>query len=153
MSMAYRYPYDDEEKAYVPPKLQTDRNVWKLIIFSILTLGIYLIVFFIPFSFELDKIAPKPDRSKTMNFLFVYILSIFTFSIAMQCWHYQIAQRVEEALEKRDIRYNFGTNDFWVLQIFGSLFLGIGTIVYMYKLCHAMNLLCADYNEKPYVVE
>ena len=151
--MAYKYGYDYEEKEYVPPKLQTDRNMWKLVIFSILTLGIYLIVFFIPFSFDLDKIAPKPDRSKTMNFLFVYILSIFTFSIAMLCWHYQIAQRVEEALEKRDIRYNFGTNDFWTLQIFGSLFLGIGTFVYLHKLCRAMNLLCADYNEKPYVVE
>ena len=151
--MAYRYPYDDEEKAYVPQKLETDRNMWKLVIFSILTLGIYLIVFFIPFSFDLDKISPKPDRSKTMNFLFVYILSIFTLSIAMLCWHYQIAQRVEEALEKRDIRYNFGTNDFWTLQIFGSLFLGIGTFVSLHKLCRAMNLLCADYNEKPYVVE
>jgi hypothetical protein len=151
--MAYKYPYDDEEKAYVPPKLKTDRSMWKLMLFSILTFGIYTIIFFIPFSFDLDKIAPKPDRSKTMNFLFVYILSIFTASIAMLCWHYQIAQRIEEALERRDIRYNFGTNDFWVLQIFGSLFLGIGTFVYYHKLCHAMNLLCADYNEKPVVVE
>ena len=151
--MAYRYPYDDEEKAYVPPKLKTDRSMWKLIIFSILTLGIYSIVFFIPFSFDLDKIAPKPDRSKTMNFLFVYILSIFTASIAMVCWHYQIAQREEEAMEKRDIRYNFGTNDFWTFGVFGALFFGLGEFVYYHKLCRAMNLLCADYNEKPYVVE
>ena len=31
--------------------------------------------------FELDKIAPKPDRSKTMNFVFAFILALFTFNI------------------------------------------------------------------------
>jgi hypothetical protein len=41
--------------------------MWKLILLNVLTLGIYSIIFFIPFSFDLDKIAPKSDRSKTMN--------------------------------------------------------------------------------------
>ena len=54
--MAYKYPYDIDEKKYEPPKLKTNRSMWKLIILQILTLGIYGIVFFIPFSFDLDKI-------------------------------------------------------------------------------------------------
>jgi hypothetical protein len=56
--MAYRYSYDDEEKVYTPPKLKTDRSMWKLMLLNILTLGIYSIVFFMPFSYDLDKIAP-----------------------------------------------------------------------------------------------
>ena len=59
-------------------KLKTDRKAWKYILLNILTLGFYEIFFFMPMTFEVDKIAPKPDRSKTMNFVFAFIfLPIF----------------------------------------------------------------------------
>lgn len=145
--MPYPYSYDDEAKEYKPPKLETNRGMWKLMILSILTLGIYGIIFFIPFSFDLDKVAPKPDRSKTMNYIFAYLLSLFTMSIVLTIWHYHIAQRIEEALEQRKIDYQFGTNSFWLWYFFGSLFL-VGPFIYFHKMCQAMNLLCKDYNEK-----
>lgn len=81
--MPYSYPYDSEEKTYKPPKLQTNRRMWKLMVLNILTLGVYSIIFFIPFSFDLDKIAPKSDHSKTMNYLLAYVLSLFTFSFVL----------------------------------------------------------------------
>jgi hypothetical protein len=121
--------------------------MWKLMLFNVLTLGVYSVLFFIPFSFDLDLVAPKPDRSKTMNFLFAYILSLFTFSIVVTVWHYHIAERVEEALAERGIEYDFGTSDFWGWGIIGGLFI-VGTFVYYHKLCCAMNLLCEDYNKK-----
>ena len=146
--MAYGYGYDyEQEKTYKPPKLKTDRSMWKLMIFTLLTCGIYSIIFFIPFSFDLDKVAPKKDRSKTFNYLWALLLSMFTFSLVMDVWHYQIAARVEEALEARKIDYEFGTGDFWKWFVFGS-FIFVGPFVYSYKLCKAMNLLCEDYNEK-----
>lgn len=55
--MPYKYPYDYEEKETQRAKLATNRNMWKLMILHILTLGIYGIVFFIPFSFDLGKVA------------------------------------------------------------------------------------------------
>ncbi len=148
--MAYKYPYDTDEKKYEPPKLKTDRNMWKLIVLQILTLGIYGIMFYIPFSFDLDKIAPKRDHTKTMNYLWAYILSIFTFAIVLTVWHYQIAERIEVALNKRNIDYEFTTGTFWGWGFFGSLIL-VGQFVYLYKLCRAMNLLCEDYNKNPVV--
>ena len=43
--MAYPYSYDYEaeqmKKNYRPPKLATNRSMWKLMILNILTLGIY----------------------------------------------------------------------------------------------------------------
>ena len=145
--MAYRYPYDYEEKAYTPPKLKTDRNMWKLMIFSILTLGVYSVFFFLPIPDELDKISPKANRTRTMSFIAAYVLSYLTMTVVMTIWHYQLATRINEALESRDIRYEFGTGDFWTWYIFGSLIL-IGPFVYFYKLCKAMNLLCESYNEE-----
>ena len=111
--MAYKYPYDEEEKKYTPPKLKTNRSMWKLALLSLCTLGIYEIIFFIPLSFDLDLVAPKHDHSKTFNFLWAYILSMFTFSIVLVIWLYNITARIEEALERYDIPYDFSTSDFW----------------------------------------
>ena len=147
--MAYKYPYDDyESKKYTPPKLDDNRNIWKFLILNFLTLGIYSVIFFIPFSFDLDKIAPKRDGTKTMNYLFAFILSAVTFKIVIYIWQYQISERIEEALEKRKIDYGFSVSDFWRWYILGS-FVFIGPYVYLYKLCKAMNLLCKSYNENP----
>lgn len=148
---AYVYSYD-KEKEVARTKLQTNRNMWKLMILSVLTLGIYTIIFFIPFSFDLDKVAPKRDRSKTINFVFVYLLALVTFALVLDVWHYQVAARIEEGLAKRKIDYHFSRTDFWLWLIVGSFFL-VGPFVYYHKLCKAMNLLCADYNERPIIEE
>ena len=148
--MAYHYTYDKEEKPYTPPTLKTDRSMWRLMLFELLTCGIYNILFFIPFSFDLDRVAPKRDRSRTLNYVFALLLSLVTFSVVLTVWHYQIAQRVEEALERRKIDYEFTTGTFWGWYFFGSFIL-VGQFVYFHKLCRAMNLLCADYNANPTV--
>ena len=147
--MAYKYPYDfEEEVKYEPPKFRTDRSMWKVMFFSFLTLGIYLIVFFSPLASELDEIHPKRDGTKTLDFLIIWILSIFTSGLVMTAWHYLIADRIDEALSKRKINYDFGTRDFWLWYVLGSLIV-VGPFVYLHRLCTAMNLLCESYNENP----
>ena len=143
--MAYKYPYDDEVKKIEAPKLETNRSIWKFMILDILTLGIYSIIVFIPFSFDLDKVAPKRDHTKTTNFLLAYVLSLFTVSIVLMVWFYHITERVEEALSERNISYDLSTSDFWGWYFFGSFIL-VGPYIYFHKLFKAMNLLCDDYN-------
>ncbi len=147
--MAYKYPYD-VEKETPRAKLSTNRKMWKFLLFSYLTFGIYGIIFFIPFSLELDRI--HPSGTKQMNYVYAYILAFFTFSIVLDIWHYQNANRVSEALAYRGIDYEFGTRDFWLWFILGS-FIFIGPFVYFHKLCTAMNLLCEDYNENPVITD
>ena len=154
--MANYYSYDYEaqqkEKNYKPTMLKTNRQMWKLMLFSILTLGFYGIFFFIPLSFDIDKAAPRRDGERTMNYLWAHILAMFTFSIVVDIWHFHIAQRLEEALAIRKIEYDFGTKDFWLFFVLGSLVL-IGPFVYFHKLCTAMNLLCDHYNSNPTITE
>ncbi len=147
--MAYKYPYGHEDEEYTPPKvvLETSRSMWKLMILNVLTLGVYSIIFFIPLSFDLDKVSPRRDGEKTTNYLLAHILALFTFSIVIDIWHHHIAKRIEEALGERDIDYNFGTGDFWKWFLLGSLIF-VGPFVYFHKLCKAMNLICEDYNQK-----
>ena len=147
--MPYMYAYDEStEKTYQPPKMPTNRKMWKLVLLSIVTLGIYGIFFFVPFSYDLDKISPRRDGSRTMSYALAYFLSMITFSIVMIIWHYQIASRIEEALSERGIPYDFGTKTFWGWYFFGTLIL-VGPFIYFHKLCTAMNLLCEDYNKNP----
>ena len=150
--MAYPYNLDYEaasmEKSHKEPVLKTDRQMWKLMLFTYLTCGIYSILFFIPFSFDIDKVAPKRDGSKTFNFLFAYIIGMFTGSIAILVWFYHITERVEEALLERGLDDSvISMSDFWLWYVLGSLIL-VGPFVYFHKLCKAMNLLCEDFNEK-----
>lgn len=137
IAMPYKYSYDYEEKPYTPPKLQTNRSMWKRILLNIVTLGIYSIFFFIPFSMDPDRIAPKRDHTKTTNYLPAYIVSLFTFQIVLLCWHDQIADRVDEALTKRHILYDFGTDTFWGWYFFVSFIL-VGPFIYFHKLCTAI---------------
>lgn len=149
--MAYPYDLDYEaaakERAHKEPVLKTNRQMWKLMLFNILTLGIYSILFFIPFSFDIDKAAPKRDGSKTFNYLFAYVLAMVTGNIAMFVWFFHITQRIEDALAQRGIEYSLSMGDFWGWYVLGSFIL-VGPFVYFHKLCTAMNLLCADFNER-----
>ena len=145
--MPYPYNLDDEIREYKEPKLQTNRAGWKLVLFNILTLVLYSITFFIPLTFDLEKVSPSRDRGKIMNYLFAFIIAFFTFSVVMYVWHYQVASRIEDALAEREIDYDFSTNTFWLWYVFGSLFL-VGPIIYFHKFCKAMNLLCEDFNNK-----
>ena len=146
----YDYEAQRKEREYKPAKLKTNRQMWKLMLFNVLTLGLYSILFFIPLSFDIDKVAPKRDGEKTMNYLWAHILAYFTFSIVVDIWHYHIAKRIEEALSAREIEYEFGTRDFWIFFVLGSFFL-VGPFVYFHKLCTAMNFLCESYNEDPMI--
>ena len=81
--MAYRYSYDEERVAYKPQPLRTNRKMWKLMLFSFLTLGIYSIYFFSPFDYELEKIAPTREKNKLMPYGVAYLIAYFTFAIVI----------------------------------------------------------------------
>ena len=146
--MAYRYPYDEEQVKYEPPKFKTDRKMWKLMLFSFLTLGIYSIYFFSPLPHELEKISPSRGRHKLMPYGVAYLIAYFTFATVMVFWQYELTRRIEEALTDRGITCDFSTSDFWGWYFFGSFIL-VGPYIYFHKLCKAMNLLCEDYNNNP----
>ena len=144
--MAYKYPYDEEKTEYRPQPLRTDRKMWKLMLLNVLTFGISGIFFFIPLSYELEKISPARERNKLINYAVAYVVSLFTASIVLTFWFYELTKRVEEALEERGIAHELSTGDFWGWYCFGS-FIIVGPFVYFHKLCTAMNLLCEDYNK------
>jgi hypothetical protein len=126
--------------------LPTGRGLGKMFFLGILTLGIYPIVIWSRIVTELDIAASRYDGKKTTHFcLMAFLFSWLTFGISPIVWYHKISDRIGNELRRRGIMYDFGAGTFWGWNILGAL-IGVGPLVYMYKLFKAMNLLCSHYN-------
>ena len=133
---------------YNPPvqQLKTNRGLLKFLLLGIITFGIYPIVVMSAISTDINTIASRYDGKKTMHYcLVLFIFSWLTFGIVPLVWCHNLCSRMGNELMRRRIPYSFGAGTFWGWCILGTL-IYVGPFVYTYKLLHAMNLLCADYN-------
>lgn len=128
-------------------QLTTNRSLLKLFLLSLVTFGIYPIVAYTKMSMEINTVASKYDGKKTMNYLLMVLLTMFTFGIAAFVWNHKLCTRMDAELKRRNIDYNFNASTFWLWGILGS-FIVVGPFVFTHKYIKAMNLLNADYNER-----
>ncbi len=127
-------------------QLRTNRGLLKMILLSMITLGIYGLWVMYTIADDINTIATPYDGKKTMNFLLLtFIFSWLTLGIAPFVWYHRISNRIGSELARRGIAYSFGAGTFWGWGILGCLII-IGPLVYCAKLMKSMNLLCADYN-------
>ena len=127
-------------------QLKANRSVLKFVFLSIITFGIYAIVFYTKLGRDLNVIAGRHDGRKTMNYCLVYfIFSPITFGIIGIIWFNKLSCRIGRELQRRQIAYLFGGRDYWLWNVLGTLIL-IGPLVYLKKLCKAMRLLALNYN-------
>ena len=127
-------------------QLKTDRGLVKFILLSLVTLGIYSIVYYSCISSDINIIASRYDGKKTMHFcLMSFILTPITLGIYTLVWYHQLSNRIGAELKRRGIDFDFGAKDFWLWNILGSLIF-VGPFIYVLKLCKAMNLLSEDFN-------
>ena len=129
-------------------QLKTKRGLLKFILLSLITFGIYALVFYSKVSTDINLIASRHDGKKTMHYcLLTFIVAPITFGIGAIVWCHKISARIGNELNRRGIAYSFGAETFWLWNVLGAL-IGIGPLVYLHKLCKAMNLLSADFNAK-----
>ncbi len=140
---------ENQTTNFVPARrLKTNRGLLKLILLSLITFGIYPLVVMSGISSDINVIASRYDGKKTMHFcLLTFIFTGLTFGIAPIVWYHRISNRIGNELTRRGISYSFGAGSYWGWSVLGALIV-IGPLVYIHKLFKAMNLLCADYNEK-----
>ena len=128
-------------------KLKTNRGMIKTILLSIITLGIYGIVFYSRLGEDLNQIAGRYDGKKTMHYcLLCFLVGPITLGIGYIVWIHKLSARIGRELSRRGIGYSFGAGTYWGWGVLGSLLCGVGPFVYLHKLCKAMNLLCENYN-------
>lgn len=126
--------------------LRTNRALWKMIVFSAITFGIYGLVVMCHISRDINTIATRYDGKRTMHYALVtFVFSWLTFGIVPLVWSHKISGRIGRELARRNIRYGFGAHTFWLWNILGSMIF-VGPFIYTHKLMVAMNLLAKDYN-------
>ncbi|MBE6880582.1 MAG: DUF4234 domain-containing protein [Ruminococcaceae bacterium] len=120
----------------------------KFIVLSVLTFGIYGLVAMCNISDDINFIASKYDGKKTMHFiLLAFIFSWLTLGIGVIVWYHRVSNRIGSELIRRGINYSFNAGDFWLWEVLCSLII-IGPFVYLHKMFRAMNLICADFNQR-----
>jgi len=127
--------------------LKTDRSLIIIILLSIVTFGIYGIIFMYKSAEEINIIASKWDGKNTLNYLLVILLSGVTFGIYALIWYHMFFDRLGGECARRQIDYKIGAGTFWGWCVFGILLMGIGPLIGAYKFCQAMNLLSEHYNQ------
>lgn len=136
--------------AGTPPqnKLKTNRGLLKFILLSIVTLGIYSIIYYSSISSDINVIANRYDGKKTMHYaLLLFIVGPLTLGIGYFVWSHNISKRIGNELKRRCLPGSFGASTFWLWKILGALII-VGPFIYVYKLSDAMNKICEDYNAR-----
>lgn len=129
-------------------QLKTNRGLAKCILLSLITFGIYGIVYMSSISSDINIIASRYDGKKTMHFcLMALIVAPLTLGIYGLIWYHNLSNRIGSELSRRGIDYSFSAKDFWLWNILGSLII-VGPFIYIHKLSTAMNLLAEDFNAK-----
>jgi len=127
-------------------QLNPNHSLLKYILLSIVTLGIYTIVWHSRISTEINIIASRHDGRKTANGALVYLLlGVLTLGIAIFVWEHNISNRMGAEMQRRGIDYNISAADYWLWCVLGA-FIIVGPFIYLHKQCTAMNKLIADYN-------
>jgi len=127
-------------------QLKANKSLLKYILLSLLTCGIYSIVFFYSISENINAVAGRYDGKKTMNYaLLFFLIAPLTLGIGYIVWLHKLSARTGNELRRRDINYSFGAGTFWLWSVLGTLIF-VGPFVYLHKLCRSSNMLAEHYN-------
>lgn len=124
--------------------IQDDRKLWKLILLTIPTFGIYNIYFWFQFTRDLNDMNREDKRIK--NYILVWCLSILTLGIYRWVWLFYLADRIQVTGERMGIKIRPGGGTVLAWKLFGS-FIFIGPFVADYYIIRNMNYLAKEYNQ------
>ena len=98
------------------------RNYVTYLLLSIVTFGIYHIIFWNKISKEIDVLC-EGDGKKTMKYIFAWLLSIPTLGIFGIIWKCKLIDRLKTNAARYDLKFSEGKGIIAVLSTVGLLFL------------------------------
>ena len=124
--------------------IQEDRRLWKLILFTIPTFGIYNIYFWFRMTQDLNQIYTEEKKIK--NYILVCFLSIITLGIYRWVWFFYLEDRIQMAGRQMGIKIKPGPSVTLIWKLFGT-FIIIGPFVANFIVIHNMNKVAKEYNK------
>lgn len=124
--------------------LRTDRGLIKLMLLSLITIGIYSIWFQYKFVKDLN-VACAYDGKHTQGLIVTFLLSIITLGIYGIVWVLMIVSRVDNGAIHYGRKSSVSVGSFILWNTLGTLII-VGPIVAGYQLLKTMNEVCTGYN-------
>jgi len=121
------------------------RSLLTLILLSLITFGIYGIIFWYGFANDVNRIC-EGDGKNTKNFIVVILLSIITCGIYYFIWVYGVGNRLAENGPRYGITITENGTTVLLWHLIGNLICGIGTFVAYNVLIKNINALGERYN-------
>lgn len=123
--------------------LQSDRSFWKFFLLSIVTCGIYEIVFLWNMIKDLNKLG-EGDGKESPNAIVMLLLTIVTCSVYGFIWYYKQGNRLQDILKAQgvDCKESGTTYVLWTLIPY------VGHLITMYLFIGNMNTACGNYNAR-----
>lgn len=124
--------------------MKEDRRLWKLVLLTIPTFGIYNIYFWFQFTRDLNEMNREDKRIK--NYILVWFLSLITLGIYRWVWLFYLEDRIQVTGERMGMRIKPGPGTVLSWKLFGSFIL-IGPFVADYYIIRNMNRISKEYNK------
>lgn len=124
--------------------IKEKRRLWKLLLFTIPTFGIYNIVFWFQLTKDLNQMNTEEKPIK--NYILVIFLSIITLGIYRWVWFFYLADRIQTTGQDMGLKIHPGPGTTLTLKLFGTFIL-IGPLIANFIVIHNMNKLAREYNQ------
>ncbi len=124
--------------------IKENRRLWKLLLFTIPTLGIYNIVFWFRLTRDLNHMNTEEKPLK--NYILVLFLSIITLGIYRWVWFFYMTDRIQTTGQDLGIRVNPGPGITLFIRLFGTFIL-LGPIISDIFVIYNMNKVAKVYNQ------
>lgn len=128
------------------------RDFVKFILLSIITCGIYAIIFWISFTDDLNR-ACDGDNDPTPNYIMVLLLSIVTCGLYSYYWIYKMSNRIYNNGPRYGLTIQENGTTVLLWYVIGSLVCGIGAYVALYFVIKNANAIFDGYNRTVYGVQ
>ncbi|MDO5154562.1 MAG: DUF4234 domain-containing protein [Eubacteriales bacterium] len=119
------------------------RRLWKLLLFTLPTLGIYNIVFWYRFTKDLNEM--NREEKKIKNYILVCFLSIITLGIYRWVWLFYLEDRIQVTGEQMGIKIHPGPGIILFFWTFGKFVL-FGPLLADLFIIRNMNKIAREYN-------
>lgn len=125
-------------------RLKTNRGIIKLWFFSLITLGIYGLVFISRLAKDLN-IACEYDGKRTRGLIGLILLGIITFGVYSIVWQLSIISRIDYGANHYGVKSSTSITSYILWHTLGALIL-VGPIIANVKLWRTTNRVCQAYN-------
>lgn len=124
--------------------IQEKRRFWKLLLFTLPTLGIYNIYFWYRMTQDINEMNREDKKIK--NYILVLFLSIITLGIYRWVWFFYLADRIQVTGKRMGIKVHPGAGTILGIRLYGTFLFLLGPIISNIIVIHNMNTVARIYN-------